>query len=56
MNKIVITTKDEYDTAMARLAEIFDAELDTAEGRELDALTDAIVVYEEIHYSINIKA
>lgn len=56
MDKIVITTKGEYDTAMSRLAEIFDAEPNTIEGEELDALTDAIEAYEKIHYGTFIKS
>ncbi len=47
-----ITTELEYDEAIARMEEIFDAKNDTPEGDELDVLLNAIKEYEEIHFPI----
>ena len=48
-----IETEDEYKAALKRLNEIFDADLGSAEGAELNALVDAIMAYEAIHYPIS---
>lgn len=47
-----IETEDEYKAALKRVDEIFDADLGSAEGAELNVLVDAIMVYESIHYPI----
>lgn len=47
-----IETEDEYKAALERLDVIFDADLGSAEGAELNALVDAIMAYEAIHHPI----
>ena len=47
-----IRTEEDYQAALARVDEIFQAKLGTPEGDELDVLTDLIVVYEDKHYPI----
>ena len=47
-----IRTEEDYEAALARVDEIFDAKLGTTEGDELDVLTDLILVYEDKHYPI----
>lgn len=43
----------EYDLALARLNEIFDAEPGTPEAEELEALATSIEEYEAQHYPID---
>ena len=45
-----IRTEEDYEAALARADEIFDARLGTPEGDELDVLTDLIVMYEDRRY------
>ncbi len=47
-----IRTEEEYEAALARIREIFHAEVGTAEGEELDELADLIESYEDKHYPI----
>ena len=47
-----ILTKKEYDRALARLWEVFDAEPGTPEGDECDALADLVAAYDDRHYPI----
>ena len=47
-----IRTEEEYEAALARIDEIFDAEMGTAEGEELDELADLVESYEDKHYPI----
>lgn len=49
----LITTENEYDKALNRLNEIFDADATSKEGQEADVLTLLIEEYEEKHYSID---
>ena len=44
---MTITTKAEYEKALERLEEIFNAKPGTPEGKELDQLTNSILSYEE---------
>lgn len=44
-----IRTEEEYEAALARIDEIFDAEMGSAEDEELDDLVDS---YENKHYPI----
>ena len=44
---ISIETDQQCEAALARVDEIFDAELGTPEGDELDALVTAIELYED---------
>ena len=47
-----IRTEEEYEAALARLDEIFDAEAGSAEDEELDDLADLVESYEDKHYPI----
>ena len=49
-----IRTKEEYEAALARIAEIFHAGNGTPEGEELDALVDLVELYEDKHYPITL--
>jgi HTH-type transcriptional regulator/antitoxin HigA len=48
----VITTEKEYKDALRRLAEIFDANPDSAEGMEAELLVTLVEKYEQEHYPI----
>lgn len=48
-----INTEAEYEVALARLEEIFQADPGTPEGDELEALADLVLAYEEKHYPID---
>jgi len=50
----VIKTEERYKQALKRLEVIFDAELETAEGDELDLLSLLIDNYEKIHFPIEL--
>lgn len=50
----VIKTEERYKQALKRLEVIFDAELETAEGDELDLLSLLIDNYEKIHFPIDL--
>ena len=52
MNIKPIKTEQDYDVALERLNEIFDAPLDTPEGEELQVLAVLIEAYEEKHHPI----
>ena len=47
-----IRTEEDYDAALTRLSEIFQAKTGTPEGDERDILVDLIECYEERHYPI----
>lgn len=47
-----IRTEEDYEAALARVDDIFEAQPGTSEGDELDVLTDLIIVYEDKHYPI----
>ncbi len=49
-----IRTEEEYEAALARIDEIFHAEMGTAEGKELDELADLVESYEDKHYPIGL--
>lgn len=49
-----IRTEEEYEAALARIREIFHAEVGTAEGEELDELADLVESYEDKHYPIGL--
>ena len=44
-----IRTEEDYEAALARIDEIFEAEFDSPEGRELDVLVDLVELYESRH-------
>ena len=48
----IITTEQEYEKALARLAIIFEADPDSAEGMEAELLVTLIDKYEKEHYPI----
>ena len=50
----VIKTEDEYNLALERFEVVFDAQLNTPEGDELELLTLLIENYESIHYPIEL--
>jgi HTH-type transcriptional regulator/antitoxin HigA len=47
-----IETESEYDAALARAEELWNAELGTPEGEELDRLIAIIEEYESVHHPI----
>lgn len=51
-NKI-ITTEQEYEKALSRLAIIFEADPDSAEGMEAELLVTLIEKYEKEHYPVS---
>ena len=51
-----IRTEEDYEAALARIAEIFYAEIGTPEGDELDALVDLVELYEDEHYPMAFTA
>ncbi|NVO10063.1 MAG: transcriptional regulator [Bacteroidales bacterium] len=53
MEHKVIKTEEEYKNALKRLEVIFDSELGTEEGDELELLSLLIDNYEKIHYPID---
>ena len=48
----MIRSAEEYDSAMSRIDEIFDAPVGTPEGDELDLLVNQHEVYEAERYPI----
>lgn len=48
-----IRTEEDYDAALARLSEIFQAEIGTPEGDERDVLADLVECYEDRRYPIS---
>jgi len=48
-----IRTEEDYDTALARIEEIWDAEPGTQESDELDLLSILVEAYEEEHHPID---
>ena len=51
-----IRTEEEYEAALARIAEIFHAGIGTPEGDELDALVDLVELYEDKHHPMAVTA
>ena len=47
-----IRTEADYDAALARVHELWNAEPGSTEGDELDALVDLVEAYEDEHYPI----
>ena len=47
-----IRTEEDYEAALVRIDEIFEAEFDSPEGRELDVLVDLVELYESKHVSM----
>ena len=47
-----IRTTEDYDRALARLWEVFDAAAGTPEADECDALADLVAAYDDRHYPI----
>ena len=45
-----IRTDADYETALARIDEIFEAEHGSLEGRELDVLVDLVELYESKYF------
>ena len=52
MNIRPIKTKDDYNNALARVAELMDAEPDSEAGAELDVLATLVDAYESKHFPI----
>jgi len=52
MNIKVIKTEDDYQKALKRLEEIFEAPIDSPEGDEAEILSILIEKYEDEHYPI----
>jgi HTH-type transcriptional regulator/antitoxin HigA len=51
-NRKVLKSEKEYDRALNRTIEIFHADKNTPEGKELDLLLPLIMDYENRHYTI----
>lgn len=47
-----IKSQSDYERALARVAELMDAELDSPEGDELEILSTLVDVYESQHFPI----
>lgn len=47
-----IRTEADYQTALREIEQLFDAELNSAEGDRLDILTTLVEAYEKKHYPI----
>ena len=54
MKPKLIKTEKDYQATLARLDEIFEAELGTADGDEAELLTTLIEMYEEQKYPIDL--
>ena len=52
MNIKIIKTEEDYQQALKRLEEIFDAPIDSPEGDEAEILSILIEKYEDEHYPI----
>ena len=53
MNNIrAIRTEEDYEAALARIEDLFDAEENTSEEEELNILVDLVSVYEDLNYPI----
>lgn len=52
MNIKPIKTPHDHEAALARINELFDAELNTPEGDELEVLITLVHAYEEEHFKI----
>ena len=52
MNIKIIKTEEDYQQALKRLEEIFDAPIDSPEGDEAEILSILIEKYEDDHYPI----
>ena len=51
-----IRTEEDYEAALARIAEILHAEIGTPEGDERDVLVDLLESYEDMHYPITLPS
>jgi HTH-type transcriptional regulator/antitoxin HigA len=51
-----IETEADYDAALARAAELMDAEEGTPEADELDVIATLIEAYEDKHYPMGLSA
>lgn len=47
-----LETEANYDAALKRIEQLMNAEHNTPEGEELDALVDLVEAYEDRHYPI----
>lgn len=52
MNTKELITELDYQHALSRLSEIFDAPVNSKEGDEAESLTKMIEDYENLHYPI----
>lgn len=52
MNHTIIRTDKQYELALERLNEVFDAQADSKEGQEAELLALLIEAYEDVHYKI----
>lgn len=50
-----IETEEEFNQALKRFNEVFDAPAGTPEGEEADVLADLIEAYDDKHYPIEIS-
>ncbi|MCS4433394.1 helix-turn-helix domain-containing protein [Aquiflexum gelatinilyticum] len=50
----IITTEQEYEAALNRLAKVFEAHQDSPEGMEAELLVTLIEKFEKEHYPINL--
>ena len=50
----IITTEQEYEKALARIAIVFEADPESAEGMEAELLVTLIEKYEKEHYPVSL--
>lgn len=50
---MTIETEDEYESLLARIAELMDAKPDSVEEKELSGLASMVEKYEDEHYPIS---
>lgn len=50
MDTMLITTEQEYRTALAEIEELMTADIGTPEGERLNALVTLVEAYEREHY------
>lgn len=48
-----IKTESDYENALERIEELFNAKQNTPEGDELEVLITLVSAYEDVHYSID---
>ena len=50
--KLLSMTEDEYRQALTEIEQVFDARVNTPQGKRLQELVEVVLAYEELHYPI----